>query len=444
MCGIVGMMGSIFTPEEKMFKELLIIDQLRGAHSTGIASVQRPTSIWRKGKEVSTEPSIKIAKELGSPNEGLLNSASYRDALRGVSKVLIGHNRYATKGAKVVENAHPFEWFNTDSNNHYVGVHNGTLTKVSNLIDHAKFDVDSENIFYDMAAEDDAIKTLEKLSGDYALVWFSSKNDTLCMARNAARPLYYLYSKDRKTLFWASEPWMMRVVAMRSHARMELEKDAVEVPVGTLLEFKVSFETGAAKPLDEPEQTPFTIAPKYIRPAVGYGTGYGVNWKWDARKQIHVPTDDFKTQSSFALPKRLKNAPPVKRNTDTERYHTERWWNWGCGVSVQEVWCETTSTWEDVKDVDTGEISLTISYTDCHGRPMLKKDFNKAVAKGCDHCSKDIEWGDTAFFHQYMTLCDECGTDHVVVDYYYDNLRDRNTKETSILIKQEEKKQCKS
>ena len=39
MCGLVGVLGNITHKEEKAFHELLIVDVLRGKHSTGVAMV---------------------------------------------------------------------------------------------------------------------------------------------------------------------------------------------------------------------------------------------------------------------------------------------------------------------------------------------------------------------------------------------------------------------
>ena len=41
ICGIVGVFGIVSAQHEKAFKELLVVDQLRGEHSTGMAIVSR-------------------------------------------------------------------------------------------------------------------------------------------------------------------------------------------------------------------------------------------------------------------------------------------------------------------------------------------------------------------------------------------------------------------
>ncbi len=88
------MVGKITKNEKKMFRTLLIMDTVRGEHSTGVVIVND------KGV-----PSI--FKQVGNPYE-LFDSMKYNSGINGVCSALIGHNRYATKGAVNKVNAHPF------------------------------------------------------------------------------------------------------------------------------------------------------------------------------------------------------------------------------------------------------------------------------------------------------------------------------------------------
>ena len=197
MCGIVGVAGNIYTTQEKIFRNLLVIDAIRGEDSTGIISVPQDTS-----------QDVMLAKEVGHPYN-LLEAENIKDILGRDHSVLIGHNRFATMGKVNKENAHPFEYANI------FGVHNGTLHTCYRLPDYEQFDVDSANIFYAIAL-DGVKETIAKLSGAYALVWFDKEKWSLNFIRNDQRTLYYFITDDETKIYWASEAHMLHLVLIRN------------------------------------------------------------------------------------------------------------------------------------------------------------------------------------------------------------------------------------
>lgn len=187
MCGIVGCIGNMGKPENKAFEELLFVDTLRGADSTGVISVnyQDKASSFKRAYPAQDFLSMKQAASL---------------IFSG--KVLIGHNRWATKGAVNHLNAHPFE------HGDVIGVHNGTIRNQSLLTDHKDFPVDSDNVFYSI----DKLgieKTIASLDGAYALVWYDKKEKKVNIIRNKERTLFYTFTDKSKQLFFASEEWML-------------------------------------------------------------------------------------------------------------------------------------------------------------------------------------------------------------------------------------------
>ena len=191
MCGIVGAAGWLGREEEKAVKDMLVMDTLRGEHSTGIA-------VLSPKKEAHVVEVVKLAVNAID----FLKWGPARTALTYTNSMVIGHNRYATKGAVNNVNAHPFDFDNV------VGVHNGTLLTRNGLTDTNLFEVDSENLYYNLD-KSSLGELYPKLDGAIALSYFDKRDGTLNLIRNEKRPLLYTYSEDRKTLFWASEAWML-------------------------------------------------------------------------------------------------------------------------------------------------------------------------------------------------------------------------------------------
>lgn len=194
MCGLVGVAGAIGLKEEGVFKTLLKLDVIRGEDSTGIASL-------------SSFGLLGVYKEAVNSIE-FLSSKKSAGAFYGVSRILLGHNRAATKGKIIDENAHPFTYGNI------TGAHNGTLNSWATLLDGKRFDVDSQAVFHHMS-EEGVTDLWGKLNGAAALTWIHKKRNSINFLRNEKRDLHYTYSKDGKTLFWASEPWMLYVALSR-------------------------------------------------------------------------------------------------------------------------------------------------------------------------------------------------------------------------------------
>ena len=64
MCGIVSVFGSVAIAHEKMFKDMLVFDQVRGHHSTGVAAVAK------------NNPNPDVAKVVGVPKSCLIRLIS--------------------------------------------------------------------------------------------------------------------------------------------------------------------------------------------------------------------------------------------------------------------------------------------------------------------------------------------------------------------------------
>lgn len=183
-----------------MVKVLLKLDTIRGPHSTGLLGVTK-------------QGVCNIFKKVGTPWE--LEEYKGWDTFWGRQHaVLIGHNRHATQGAINHVNAHPYE------HGYLYGVHNGSLTNKWKLEDSKDFDVDSDNLYHHMLCNG-LEHTVKRIEGAFALVWYDETDKTINFVRNKERPLHMAYSKDGKTLFWASEGWMLLVAADKANVQLE-------------------------------------------------------------------------------------------------------------------------------------------------------------------------------------------------------------------------------
>lgn len=196
MCGILGMAGDCSTVKhDRAFVQLLQVDSLRGRDSTGIAVV-------------AANNDVDVLKAVGDAY--VLTEMRKFDTLANKKrKAIIGHNRFSTVGASTRRNAHPFE-FDT-----LVGVHNGTLEGKYRLDDGNNFQVDSEAL-YNHIDKNGLKDALSKIGGAWALVWWDKVEQTINFLRNKERPLYLSYGDDAKSVFWASEDWMLDGILSRN------------------------------------------------------------------------------------------------------------------------------------------------------------------------------------------------------------------------------------
>lgn len=191
----MGLAGDLNIKDREIFEDLLDVCQLRGRDSTGVIRVNRQGTSYNWAKRVG-------------PPAYLLDSRDYEKTIKeiGVS-ALVGHCRAKTIGEVNIRNAHPFDI----NDKGIVGVHNGTLRNYTTLSGHSTGNSDSRSL-YETIGNDGAEETFAKVEGAYACVWWDQNAATLNFIRNKERPLWYTYSKDKRKMYWASEPWMFGAV----------------------------------------------------------------------------------------------------------------------------------------------------------------------------------------------------------------------------------------
>jgi predicted glutamine amidotransferase len=268
MCGLVGIAGKNLDKNDSvMLYHLLHFDTLRGKDSTGLAAIK-------------ANGEVMVYKEIGPPaflymtHKDVFN----HDLFPVFDKhILIGHNRHATQGAIDAESAHPFEMGDI------TGAHNGTVSLDSlKTFEGAKdYKIDSQIIFSHLNHTKDIQKVWDTANGPMALVWHNKDDGTVNFARNKDRPLFYAMNKLGTKMYWASEPWMLRISAMR--AGFELE-DVIQVDINKHYKFnydkKLEVETTPLTPFVEPwrkftyRETDYTPSP-FVKPATK-GSGHAL------------------------------------------------------------------------------------------------------------------------------------------------------------------------
>jgi Glutamine amidotransferase domain len=223
MCGIVGLVSSYsngFTHKEaSVFSDLLFLDTVRGFDSTGVFGVTNDGNVSIH-KEASHGLDFLRTKEYKAFNSDMVTEG----------KIMVGHNRAATRGTIIDKNAHPF-WVDDK----IVLVQNGTYKgSHSHLKDTA---VDTEAIAHTIADSPSIEEALQKINASYALVWYNAETEELNLIRNSERPLW-LAEYYTSGIAFASEANMLRYAFERNDVK--LKKEPVELPAHTLVTFKLA------------------------------------------------------------------------------------------------------------------------------------------------------------------------------------------------------------
>lgn len=212
MCGIVAVINKYtngFTNQQlEAFESLLYIDGLRGLDSTGVIAVDN------LGNFSTLKGAVPVTGFLGHKDWATIRPESFRQG-----SALIGHNRKATKGSIVDDNAHPFV-----INNEFALVHNGTM--YGDHQKYAKVDVDSHAIAH-LLHDKGIQRTIDEISAAYCFFWYDQRNSSVNVLRNNQRPMFWVETQD--AYYYASEASFLDFAINRNNLKI-ISKEIKEQP----------------------------------------------------------------------------------------------------------------------------------------------------------------------------------------------------------------------
>lgn len=431
MCGIVGIAGNIYEPSKKALNLLMYLNYMRGKHSVGINTVLNPVK-----RDEAAE--IKTIKSLGHTHSIYIDHPddfTSTNLIKGDPRYVIAHNRAATIGNVTLDNAHPFE------HGEIIGVHNGTLHKynLDKLDDHDQFETDSEAIYYNIALHGYE-KTIPKLHGAYALVWYDNNTRKLHFIRNKERTLYYAETST-KCLLWSSDKDYLELAMKKSKLQGEIK--LFEDDVMYTFDTEAGYKDMALVKGDKIEgYKPVYAEPVYINKWLGWQNNNNNVYPF-YKKKVQVEGKKLQRELvgkgitfSIGSLKILKNGLRFREVTSNQdgvaikgRVFDPDMHLTNCEVGdfytceIKKIKrCKVTGEEYFLCNLQTIELfSLNVQPNEPelfkgYGNELLDKyQYMKKLECKCANCQSDEELGKAEFFQRDEWLCQQCVTKGLMI-----------------------------
>ena len=183
MCGIVGclnLQGKAMTSVVSALNKL----QNRGYDSAGICTVNDRTLVHTK--DISTD------------NRTAMDTINKSELIHNESRIAVGHTRWATHGAKTIENCHP----HFDSENRYALVHNGIIEnyqEIKEMISDCYGQTDSEVVVKYFSRG--GFQIFDDLKGSWAILILDANSPNhITVAKNGSPLLMGLNDSNNKLM----------------------------------------------------------------------------------------------------------------------------------------------------------------------------------------------------------------------------------------------------
>jgi predicted glutamine amidotransferase len=225
MCGLFGFSGEKEV-DLKKFKILALYNETRGGDSTGI--------FYNKSN---------VEKELGSAY-AFFNKSEFKQPTNSEDRVIFGHTRKSSSGAKTANNAHPFT-YEIEDKFKSAFAHNGTLhfwrTDMKPYIDDKTLNsINVDSLALGLIITDKNYKFLEDYDGAATFLYYDIKEkNTLQVFKGATlnyqnqqvvdRPMFAL--KTNEGMYFSSLKEALTAIK-------EEGDEYVDVPINTLLFYK--------------------------------------------------------------------------------------------------------------------------------------------------------------------------------------------------------------